>query len=238
MTARRSGALAVVSVGAGVLLVVLLITWAATIGPSEVLQGGDDRSDRLPLTSGSDTSSASYDPGRLSDPPHEPNNAALLHVVAVVLALVLLVRVLRWAGHARRARRVRLARQRSLGGAEFAVIETSAALAHELLADAETQRDVLVDGTPRNAVVACWHRFETSAAAAGMERRDWETSAEFTIRVLDLVEADTAAVVRLSGLYREARFSEHEITETARAEALTALDEIHRTIRRAAEVSA
>lgn len=70
-----------------------------------------------------------------------------------------------------------------------------------------------------------------------MERHEWETSSEYTLRILDLVAADTAAVTRLAGLYREARFSTHELTEADRAAALAALDEIHRTIRAPARSS-
>ena len=73
----------------------------------------------------------------------------------------------------------------------------------------------------------CWHRFERQAAAAGLVRQDWETSAEFTLRVLDLVDADSALVARLGALYREARFSDHPLGEAERAEALAALDAIH-----------
>jgi hypothetical protein len=50
------------------------------------------------------------------------------------------------------------------------------------------------------------------------------------MRLLDLVDAYEPAVARLAELYREARFSEHEVTEADRRAALEALDEIHRTI--------
>jgi hypothetical protein len=103
-------------------------------------------------------------------------------------------------------------------------------MTRELLADAAEQRRVLSVGEPRNAVVACWQRFEDQAATAGIERHPWETSAEFTLRVLDLADADGHAVAVLAGLYREARFSEHPVTEDDRAAALAALDSIHRTI--------
>ena len=45
--------------------------------------------------------------------------------------------------------------------------------------------------------------------------------------VLDLVGADSADVGRLAALYRRARFSDHELTETDRAAALASLDAIH-----------
>lgn len=37
-------------------------------------------------------------------------------------------------------------------------------------------------------------------------------------------------MVRLAGLYREARFSEHEMTESDRSLAVQALDDIHHSL--------
>jgi Domain of unknown function (DUF4129) len=85
-------------------------------------------------------------------------------------------------------------------------------------------------GTPRNAIVACWDRFEEQAERAGLARRPWETSSEFTIRLLDLVSADGGSVARLERLYHEARFSEHPIGEEQRAEAVEALEAVHRSL--------
>ena len=111
------------------------------------------------------------------------------------------------------------------------MLEPPDAVALEMAADAAAQRQLLVEtDSPRNAVVACWHRFESQAETAGVGRHQWETSSEYTMRVLDLVDAYEPAVSRLAALYREARFSEHELTERHRADALAALDEIHRTI--------
>ena len=45
-------------------------------------------------------------------------------------------------------------------------------------------------------------------------------SSEFTLRILDLVEADPRAVSALAALFREARFSEHEVTEDDRQPAI------------------
>jgi hypothetical protein len=85
---------------------------------------------------------------------------------------------------------------------------------------------MLGEGSPRNAIVACWHQFEQHAAGAGIDRAPWETSSEFTLRVLDELSADPAAVTRLADLYRDARYSEHEITEESRDRASSALDDI------------
>ena len=45
--------------------------------------------------------------------------------------------------------------------------------------------------------------------------------------MLEAVDADSSAVSRLAALYREARFSDHELTEEHRAAAVAALEAIH-----------
>ncbi|GAA4693006.1 DUF4129 domain-containing protein [Nocardioides conyzicola] len=235
MTARRSGTLAVALVAVGVLLGVVLVTWAASIGPNDVIRG-----DGPSLATPTDQPSQSATPQGDTDPVPRPHDAGahagwirviavLLNVAAVVLVVALLVWLVRWLLAVRRVRRDRASRSVRLESA-FDVVDPGAAVARELLAGIDAQRAALTGGSPRNAVVACWHRFELAAAAAGVERRAWETSSEHTIRVLDLVDADPAAVSRLAGLYREARFSQHELTEDDRTAALEALDRIHRTV--------
>jgi len=241
MTARRSprwglGTLAVVLVAASVVLAVVLVTWAASIGPSEVLRGD-----------GIGKASQSVEPGPSvsASPPAQPDQdqdqvgdgQGLLHVVAVILnlatlgvAVALVVWLVRWLRRLRRVRRARVARAAAVEQAAFDVLEPSDAVARELLADADSQRAALTGGTPRNAIVECWHRFELASADAGVYRHAWETSSEHTLRVLNLVDAAPASVAVLARLYREARFSEHELTEADRATALEALDEIHRSI--------
>lgn len=239
MSARRSAAVAVSAVVATSLLVVLLAAWAASIGPSRVLTGPGPSPAGTPTESVRTTPPAgTVEPGsvdeRRSTPPWVQVLALLVDVAVAVVVVVLLLRyVVVPIGRARvRLRRERLRRRR--GGPEsddFALLQPADVVARAMLEDADAQREELrLVGTPRNAVVACWHRFETQAAAAGVSRQPWETSSEYTMRVLDLVDAHQPAVSRLGALYREARFSEHELTEAHRAEALAALDTVHRTI--------
>ncbi|MBL0750032.1 DUF4129 domain-containing protein [Nocardioides baculatus] len=96
--------------------------------------------------------------------------------------------------------------------------------------DAQEQDALLRDGDARNAIVATWHRFEVQGERAGVPRRAAETSSEYALRLLDLADADSGPVQRLAELYREARFSEHEITERHRAEAVDALAAIRRSL--------
>lgn len=112
----------------------------------------------------------------------------------------------------------------------FDVLEDPAELVDEMREDADAQKDLLLDGSPRNAIVACWDRFEVQAARAGLARRPWETSSEFVLRLLDFVSADGGAVARLERLYHEARFSRHDIDEDRRAAAVEALETIHASL--------
>jgi hypothetical protein len=236
MTARRAGTLAVGSVVVTALFVVLLVAWASSIGPGDVLRGTGPNQAAPPSASESTTTSTA-DAGQA--PPREDRSstpswvrllAFLVNVAAAVLLVALVLRLGLSGVRRLRLRRVRRRRLEAVDEVDFQVIEPPARVAREMLADAEGQRRALLEGSPRNAVVACWHRFETQSATAGLERRAWETSSEYTMRVLDLVDAYEPAVSRLGALYREARFSEHELTEADRREAVEALDTIHRTI--------
>ncbi|MFC4784083.1 DUF4129 domain-containing protein [Nocardioides sp. MAHUQ-72] len=234
MGAWRASTVAVATVIGCVLLVTVLVTWASSVGPSGVLEGDGPTVHSVPLpTRPSDTdsssSTASPSPGD-ADAPRGGDPTLLRALVAVfeaavaLLVLAGLVQLARGLGE-----RVGELRRRPppLPEVEFDVIETPSRLAEAITRDAEDQRAALLDGTPRNAIVACWHRFEQQAAAAGVVRSEWETSAEFTLRVLDMVDAGSADVARLGGLYREARFSDHPMGEETRAAALAALDAIH-----------
>jgi hypothetical protein len=239
MTARRAGTLAVALVAAGVVLAVVLVTWAASIGPRQVLRGEGWEpgvSTSAPSAPIGTPTGAPFQDDQEDDEAVEAQQGRLhwlvwvVNVATVVVALLLVVRLVRGVRRSLRARRLRAERRDALDEAAFAAVPPAEAVARELAADADAQRDLLTTGTPRNAIVTCWHRFEVTAAAAGIQREPWETSSEHVLRVLDLVAADTHAVVTLAGLYREARFSGHELGEDDRAAALAALDEIHRTV--------
>lgn len=100
-------------------------------------------------------------------------------------------------------------------------------LARLVAADAVAQRKVLAAGTPRNAIVACWLRLEAVTIEAGFERNPADTSEEFTARILQQFAIDPAAVDQLAALYREARFSTHDMGEPERDAAIDALGAVH-----------
>lgn len=234
MGARHASATAVAAVVGGVLLMTLLVTWAASIGPGGVLTG--EGIDPVRVSPSATASSESpTDPAavldverRLERPSVDSDLLRLVALAAEVLLAVAVAVVLyrggRWARQTWQARRRPDPRPVEV---DFDVLRSPELVAERLAAGAAEQREVLRDGAPRNAVVEAWSRFEDLAAEAGAHRRPWETSSEFTLRVLDLVGADSADVGRLAALYRRARFSDHELTETDRAAALASLDAIH-----------
>jgi hypothetical protein len=111
-------------------------------------------------------------------------------------------------------------------------------LPDELVESAERRAALLREGSPRNAIVACWVDLEDSASAAGLPREPSETSAEYTIRVLHTWDIAPDALGGLAELYREARYSRHPLTEEHRSQAIARLEVVHEDLRRVAEESA
>jgi hypothetical protein len=227
---------------AGLLLV--LVTWAASIGPDRVVSGGHIERIR-PTEPSASTSTAPPPPDPIEEARHQQRGEPPGWIGAIALGLELLTglavlflvgRLLRrlrraWLEH-RRRRRPPQAEQ-----VDFEVLGSAGRVTEAMAGDAEEQRAGLaVEGEPRNAIVECWDRFEQQAARAGVERQPWQTTSEFVLGLLDLVGADRGAVTRLAGLYREARFSDHPMTDEHRHEALESLDTIHRSLRTRAVV--
>lgn len=241
----RSGTTALAGVGAAVLMLVL-VTWAASIGPDPIFTGGSgatgDTAAPSPTPSatteeGLETKKEELREEHQGKAPGWVRALAVLVEIAVLLVVVFLaVRLLLrlWERWRQRERRVR----RTTEAVEFEVLDPIAEVAAAVEDDAQEQRGLLEEGEPRNAIVACWRRFEIQAGRADVVRRPWQTSSEFVLGVLDEAGADEGAVLRLAALFREARFSDHVITEQHREEALAALEAIHRTLgRRAATAS-
>ncbi len=90
-------------------------------------------------------------------------------------------------------------------------------------------------GTPRGAIIDAWLSLEEGATAAGLPARPSETPAELVIRIIDELDADSMAAAQLSRLYRRARFSSHEIHESDRAAARSALAALESSLQAAGE---
>ncbi len=126
----------------------------------------------------------------------------------------------------------RRADRRGSGGTDTDGFATLVEVADAIVADAESQRVALGEGSARNAIVACWLRLEASVQAAGVEPDPALTSTELTTEVLHRFALDAGAVEELGSLYREARFSTHQLGEQQRTAAIDALDAVHAGLRR------
>lgn len=156
----------------------------------------------------------------------------LLGVVLIVLAVTMVVWMVRagtWPRPGRRRVRERSARR---------VTALPEVPERELAVDVDAARIALAGGNPRNAIVACWMQLERDAAAAGLSRDAAETSAEYVERVVTASSVDPAPIRELAALYREARFSDHELGDDHRTRALAALNRVEAVLRRSVGVLA
>lgn len=145
----------------------------------------------------------------------------LVYVLLGAILLVLLVLVLSARRGSRPAPRERLDEAPESGDAIEALTVPA-----QLVDNAERQLLALREGTPRNAIVACWRELERSCGATGFPRRAAETSAEFTGRVLARYRVVGPTIETFAELFREARFSVHGMTEDDRELAVTSLQRI------------
>jgi hypothetical protein len=253
------GLRAVLAVAATTLFMVL-VAWATLLGPDEVFTGPGPVPATtttttatcipLPVTTAADGSTTVEIPDDLAErnycePPPDfgrggvgdtTENTAprwvgvltgLILAAAAAGGLALLVWLVALVLRELRAHRVREGERTAVG---FAVLDEPARVARQVAADAGEQETLLRDGDPRNGIVAAWHHFEVQGERAGVARRASETSSEYGLRILDLAEADGGSVNRLAELYREARFSDHPVTEEHRARALAALADVRRSL--------
>ena len=92
------------------------------------------------------------------------------------------------------------------------------------LAEAVEEALVVVEqGAARDAVVACWLLLERAAARAGSPARPHETAREYAGRLSAEQLVSTQPLTTLAELYREARFSDHEVGPELRLRARRAL---------------
>jgi hypothetical protein len=88
------------------------------------------------------------------------------------------------------------------------------------LEDLRRERD------PRRAILAAYARMEGLFAGAGLQRRRTATPSEYLADILHASSAPPGALLDLTLLFEEARFSSHEMSETDRDEAISALVQI------------
>ncbi|MBB5870376.1 hypothetical protein F4553_003755 [Allocatelliglobosispora scoriae] len=82
------------------------------------------------------------------------------------------------------------------------------------------------DADPRRAVIACWVRLESAAAAAGTARQPGDTSTDLVVRLLEGQRVSAPVLTGFAAVYREARYGHHVVDETMRAQARAALRQL------------
>jgi hypothetical protein len=98
-------------------------------------------------------------------------------------------------------------------------------LSQQLVAEVleESLDDLRAEPDPRRAVIRTYARMERTFGAHGLPRRPFEAPLEYLERMLGFVEASAHSVRRLTQLFERARFSEHDVDERMRDEAIDAL---------------
>ena len=171
---------------------------------------------------------APREPSSPDPSPHEWGDT-LLQLLAVLL-IVVLVTAAAWIV---RAGRFPMPGRRGVRGRRHRQITALPEMPErELAVDVDAARGALTGGSPRNAIVACWMQLERDAAAAGLPRAAAETSAEYVERVVAASSLNPAPIRELAALYREARFSRHELLDDHRTRALAAMNRVEAALRR------
>jgi hypothetical protein len=224
MVRRQATALAAAGAAAGVLVLV----WAAVVGPVDVVSSWGPRLQPPDTTPRPATPSSGGTGGSAREILGDRRQTLDLSWVGDLLAWLLLLALVLVAVLVLRrvyARRRRLPPRPA--DVDFEVVPEADRVGEALADGAGAQLAAVEEGTPRNGIVACWLRLEEDIADAGLPRRPWETSGELVVRVLRQLDLDPRAVGTLARLYREARFSTHELGEDARSEARSCLDRFH-----------
>lgn len=222
--------------GAATAVTMVLLVLAASSGPVRVWITPPADVDAPPIAGSGplDTIApqSSVPPDKGSGPPWGALVSQILGVLLIVLVVTIVVSVVR-LGKWSRPGRLRPRERR--GGQITALPEVNDS---ELEVDVDAARTALAGGSPRNAIVACWMQLERDAAAAGLPRAAAETSAEYVERVVAASSVDPAPIRELAALFREARFSSHELLDDHRARALAAMNRVEAALRRGVGVLA
>ncbi len=108
-------------------------------------------------------------------------------------------------------------------------------LVAEKLADVldDTLDDLRRETDPRRAVIAAYARLERALSAHGFPRRRAETQREYVARILDDLDVDRRSVRRLTDLFTQAKFSQHDVDVGMKEEAIAALEQVRDELRAA-----
>jgi uncharacterized protein DUF4129 len=91
--------------------------------------------------------------------------------------------------------------------------------------------DLRVVSDPRQAILAAYAGMERALSPRGVGRQRHETALEYLDRLLGRLELEPAPLQRLTALFQLAKFSNHQVTEAMRDDALAALGTISTALR-------
>lgn len=225
----------VLALAGGLVLLLAALVATTSDGPDWIDVSGESEYSSSSDQSSGDTSSRDDPGGTLpggSPPADENGSSSATRWIAVAILLVALTALAVGLTVGLRL----MLRRRTLEGSMLP--RTSAETddepevdpSDELVEEVSRVVSSAADGSPRNAIVATWIRLHEALVAAGFEPRDAETPTEFVQRTLSTFPVDEQAISRLADLYREARFSAHDLTEEHRREAVDCLQRLHRQL--------
>jgi hypothetical protein len=87
----------------------------------------------------------------------------------------------------------------------------------------ETLDDLVREPDPRKAVIGAYSKMERTLAARGFPREEHEAPNEYLGRILAVVGASGHSARRLTKLFERARFSEHDIDQAMKDDAIDSL---------------
>ncbi len=160
------------------------------------------------------------------EPVNRPWGGNLFGYLAALVALIVIVLVLRTRGVTVGRSGWRRWLRNAGAGDDLPEIEQPDLMAEVAAADA-----ALGVGSPRNAIVACWMQLERGVAASGLERLPAETSLEYVERVVAASSVRPEPIQELADLYREARFSRHDMSEADRGRTRVLLRDVVEAVR-------
>ena len=215
--------------GAVVVLLVLVVASLAARGAAWTSPAPPGPSTHTAPARPPAVGSATASPSRIPPPQRENSPLPRLHpptwVLVAVLAVLGAALLAGTAGYARS--RWSLRRSPRPRGEPPAEPTGFAEPDRRSLADATERALTEVDQPDaREAVIRSWLMLGEAAAQAGVPPRPAETATEYAARIAGEFYAPVPMLTRLAGLYREARFSAHEVTGTQRAEARDLLEQL------------
>ena len=105
------------------------------------------------------------------------------------------------------------------------------ALALAVSSDASERLDALAVGTPAQGIIAAWTHLEATLNETGLPLPPSRTSTEVSLDVLRRFPVDETTLRTLAALYREARWSQHPLTEDDRSRAAAAYGALDAALR-------